>query len=225
MRKLIIMILLISGTHYVFGNDSSNSNSMKLLKMKTAQGFSVPYYLRYDPDKWTCKHTGGGVEISYLDRKFEIKVLENKNEKKITQLELDTNFKVAIGRRREDPSLYANLEILPSSFIEINGIAFLHQSAKIHLAPNGRLFKEMGDSGYWRLISDKGGIDQIDYYVTSNDKGTIYISVKSEGQVIDAEDQAVIEELLQGFSFDGSACKGPAKLRALKTVWEALTDK
>ena len=64
----------------------------------------------------------------------------------------------------------------------------------------------------------------MDFYVYSGEQGSIYVSIESEG-LLSANDQTLIDELFRGFSFDGSACKGPKGLRSFKTAFEFLTDK
>jgi hypothetical protein len=50
------------------------------------------------------------------------------------------------------------------------------------------------------------------------------INIGQYSEAINDEYRTAINELLRGFSLDGSACRGPAKLRTLKTIFETLYE-
>jgi hypothetical protein len=194
----------------------------KDLHKKTAQGFRVPYTLRYNPDEWSCRHTDGGQDfVSLKNSNLKITISSNPKEVNLTREELDQRFQEHAKNLHSDLSFYANYDIKPSELVTINGINFLHQSELITLAPDKVRHRAQMQKGY---SSASLSNDQMDFYTYSGDKGSIYICIESAG-LISQEDQLLISELFRGFSFDGSACKGPTGLRSLKTAFEMITDK
>jgi len=195
----------------------------KDLKKNSAQGFIVPYVLRYDPKEWSCTHKSDGQELNCPRRLLEIILSANKEEKNIEREELDRCFAEAVKVRFSNTENYGKVDIKPSKIVTINGIIFLHQSAIVHLLPNSVQITSNGGRGFnWRNVSADGGQDQLDYYIYTGDNGRVSFHIESLG-LISQEDQAVIDELFRGFSFDGSACRGPSKLRTLKTIFEVIT--
>lgn len=225
MKMLTIIMTTIATLHFIngFAQDSVADQHRSNLKKKTAQGFIVPYSLRYDPHAWSCVHKNGGQEFSFSKRPIDIIVRANNEEKNLSKEELDGNFQETMRARFADQTLFVNVEVKPSENVTINGINFLRQTAIVNLVPGSVQFKTQGRGYQKRWISEKGGQDQIDYYVYSGDNGRISFYLESHG-VLSHEDQLAINELFRGFSFDGSACRGPAKLRTLKTIFEVVTD-
>lgn len=216
--KIIILGVLSIIQISCFGNTSDNKN-FKNLKKKTAIGFTVPYTLRYDSAEWSHENRGDSCHaFNSLNRALTLNLYVNTEEKNLAQETLEQKFHEFLNKSFSNPSFFSGLDIKPSDVIRINGINLLHQSAIICLNIEGR-----SDDWKKRYISKKGPQNQIERYVYSEDKGSITFHFESVG-IISAEDQEVINELFRGFSFDGSACKGPAKLRGLKTVFEALTN-
>ena len=208
-----------------FADTSKTNSKFQDLKKKTLQGFIVPYVLRYDPQTWSCIQRNGGQELRSFNGSLEVTVRANKEEKNLMQADLEQSFQEAVAKRCSDASYYANIEIKPSKNFKVNGINFLHQSAITNLVPNSVKCKSTGGSGYRKTyISAQGATEQLDYYVYSSDKGRISFYFESSG-LISSEDQQLIDELFRGFSLDGSACRGPAKFRFLKTAFESFTEK
>lgn len=220
--KTICTLLL--GLSVLFSQCLAEDADVKDLKKKTVQGFVVPYVLRYDTDQWSHSSKNGRNKLRACSRPLEVIIRANNEEKNLVEDEMKKGFQEVIGERFANKNLYAGYAINPSKTVTINGVNFLHQSAIIHLAPNSVHHQSTGMGGYIRrYISENGRDDQLDYYVYSGDNGRISFLVESSG-TIDQEDQALIDELFRGFSFDGSACQGPAKLRSIKTMFETVTD-
>lgn len=126
--------------------------------------------------------------------------------------------------RCADPTLYSTVEFKQVENYQINGINLVHLSAILNMTPSSVHKRTVGKSGYKNIyVSEQGSKEQVDVYVYSGDAGLISFYFESPG-IITQEDQARIDELFRGFSFDGSACRGPSKLRALKTMFEVVTN-
>jgi hypothetical protein len=215
--KLNLIFLFAFGSLYAAPIKSDNT-SFKELSRKTIRGFVVPYFLRYDSDKWYESKSEllwrGGYGII-------IKIYESK--KKLAHDQEDAEFQVSLKKGCANPSLFSDVEFTPSEIVEINGISFLHQKAIINLIPNSRHYRKEGTTEYVRRIGEKGAQDQFDCYVCHAEKGEISLCIDST-HLITPEEQKEIDELLKGFSFDGSAYSGPKKLRALKDAFEFITN-
>jgi hypothetical protein len=219
----ILFGISLNVSNYCFANTEKDDQFQNLNK-KTAQGFVIPYVLRYDPELWTCKSKNGGHEIHAIGRPIDLIICVNGDEKNMEHKEMEQGFIENLNSAFSDDSLYADYRIELSSEMKINGINFFHQVAIINLAPNSMHFKSTGANGWKKTcVSEKGAQEQIDFYTYSGDTGRILFYFRT-GRLLTHEDQAAIDELFRGFSFDGSACKGPAALRGLKTMFEVLTN-
>lgn len=217
-------VLMVMGLLSVIPINATESKESKFkdLQKKTALGFRVPYTLRYNSDEWACQHTDGGQDfVSLKNSTLKFIIHSDPKEINLSREELDRRFQEHVRNLHSDPSLCAHYEINPSELVVINGINFLHQREIIHLSPERIRQRAQRQRGY---SSTALGQDQMDFYVYSGDQGSIYVSIESEG-ILCANDQSLIDELFRGFSFDGSACKGPKGLRSFKTAFEFLTDK
>ena len=60
--------------------------------------------------------------------------------------------------------------------------------------------------------------------VNTTDRGSVAILIMGP-KSMDTEYAHEIDTLLQGFSFDGEACKGPSGLRKAKSIFDNLCDR
>ncbi len=198
---------------------SAKETGFKDLHRKTAKGFVVPYTIRYNPDDWNCKNKDGGQCFeSSKSRGLYITVSASSKDINLSQEELDGNFQAMGKKLHSDSCNFAGYEIMPSDIVVYNGLNFLHQKEIVNLSPEVMQRRER--MGY---TSDAKSKDQIDFYIYSGDKGSIYFCVESVG-TISQKDQAAIDDLFKGFSLDGSACRGPKGLRFLKTAFEVVVE-
>lgn len=217
--NLIFLFLL---SHLYAGETQSADSSFGELHKKTLKGYLIPYVLRYDPDKWLQVSSGSNyVELKRMGDSLTVTIYQDRE--KLTRDQLDIKFQSALKKGYADISFYSGMEIIPSEFVAINGINFLHQKAIINLAPNSRHFRKVGKDEYIRRIGEKGAQDQLEFYGCESEKGRISLCIDSP-YIISLEEQKDIDELLRGFSFDGSACQGPKKLRFLKDAFEFITN-
>lgn len=220
-KYLFLLPLTILATQQAEARDPT----FKELHKKTAHGFFVPYVLRYDPDTWSCVHKGSGQELQCLKSALKVIVTANKKERNLSQEENDGIFLDILQKWYSNTSRYEGFEIKPSEYVVINGINFLHQSAIIDLVPATIQVEWKGEGNYHKPSgSKKTRQEQVDYYIYSGDDGLVSFFFEFPN-IMTQEDKTNIDELFRGFSFDGSACKGPKGLRAFKTALEFITDK
>ena len=217
----VISSLPING--FCFAADKSCKFSD--LNKKSYHCFVVPFVLRFDPDKWAFKREDWVDKFSSLEhRNLEIFIKAYNEEKNLSDHQIEKNIQNFFENEYSDPTLFSNFSIKPSNIVQINGIRFLHQPALINLTPNSRHPRNMARSIGWRLVPSEGRTDQLDHYIFSGDKGSIYIGVSIESREISSEDKAAIDDLFKGFSLDGSACRGPKLLRGFKNVLEQFSN-
>lgn len=212
-----MIFLFVLNSLYADAMQPANS-SIKELHKKSHYGFVVPHVLRYDPDKWLMENNdlrwAGGYGL-------KVKIYESKE--KLNYEQEDAEFQKSIKKRCADPLFYTGVEFILSEIVVINEISFLHQKAIMNLAPNSKHHRKEGKTEYLRRIGEKGAQDQLDFYVCYSEKGEVILCIDST-HIISSEEQQEIDELLRGFSFDGSACRGPKGLRILKNTLEMLTN-
>jgi hypothetical protein len=219
-RLSLIFLFLLS--HLYADETQSVDSSFRELHKKTLKGYVIPHVLRYDANKWLQVSSGSNyIELKRIGDSLTTTIYQDKE--KLTNEQEDSEFQISIKNRYADPAFCSGVEFIPSEIVLINGISFLHQKAIINLVPNSRYFRKIGKEEHERRTGEKGAQDQLDFYVCYSEKGRISFCINSP-HTLSQEDQKDIDELLRGFSFDGSACRGPKKLRALKSAFEFITN-
>ena len=225
MKNIFICLVFLQITILSMHHAEARDPTFKELHKKSAHGFYVPYVLRYDPETWSCTHKGPGQELQCLKGALKVIVRGNKEQRNLTQEETDLCFLESLQQVYSNSSKYAGFEIKPSEYVVINGINFLHQSAIVDLVSASVKVEWKEEGNYHKsCVSKKASQEQIDYYIYSGDDGLVSFRFEFPN-IITQEDKTNIDELFRGFSFDGSACKGPKGLRAFKTALEFITDK
>lgn len=225
LKSISVMGLVLAAQPAVYAKEPRKESKFKDLNFQTAHGFRVPYTLRYNPKDWKCEHWGEGQEFQSLKNRYlKIYISADAKDVNLTQEALDRQFQEHVKNVHSDPALYSNYEISPSEFVMMNGIKFLHQKEVVNLAPQNIRMRATGQfASQKKYTSESISKDQMDFYVYTGEKGSIYFCIESEG-LVSQSDQESIDELFKGFSFDGSARRGPKGLRALKSTLDFLSN-
>lgn len=220
-KTFYILFFLLFTSLQMFGSSSD-------LSKKTLKGLIVPFVLRYEPEEWDLSSNNGVYKFYFQkDSSLQVRITSNDEEKNLDMNSLSEGIRKSLIKKCSDPTQFEGYEIKCEKMVSINGINFLYHSILLDLAPNSVHIVPLGPKGQFRQkrITENGTQDQIDIYSYSGKEGRVTFCFESESRLISEEKQAAIAELFRGFSFDGSACRGPEKLRGLKSLFEALTDK
>ncbi len=175
---------------------------MSDLSRKTYVDQCVGYTLRYHTDDWDLKPVANesiiNLHSTFSWPPIKVTIWCNSDEKNLAQEIFEERFKDLVS------SLFEKNQFKEEkTSLTINDIDFVKQEATAEFGKHDR---------------------RIFQFANGSEKGSVALVIIGPKNFYE-ESKEKVDTLLQGFSFDGEACKGPSGLRKAKSIFDNLCDR